>query len=166
MVEEREAVVVARLGGCAPRIAATKPSIGNKSAEAPLIACRGEQGAHCREGASARHSAVVVVVRPDELGAHVEAVQGALGGVVAEEEFVTITEGVTHGVVLVLVVARRDEARADLAALTPLGEGALIGDLGAARRPRKEGDLHGIEPCALRGPCGCGEHYEQECCKK
>ena len=129
VVEECKAVVVARLGRGAKGIAAAKPSISNEAPPNPLVPCRSEECSHLSKGARARHRGVVVVARPYKLGAHIEAIEWALGRVVAKKKLMTIAERIAHRVILVLIVARRDEARAELATLSPLGQGAFVGDL-------------------------------------
>ena len=155
-------MVIARLGRGAKGIATAKPSISNEAPPNPLVARRSEECSHLSKGARARHRGVVVVVRPYKLRAHIEAIKGTLGRVVAKEKLMTIAERIAHRVILVLIVARRDEARAELATLSPLGQGAFVGDFGATRSPREEGYLHSIEPCALLCPCGCYHRHKKQ----
>ena len=132
-IPQGEAVVVARLGRGAERIACTGPGIDEKAAEVGLIACRSEQGTHLGLRAEAGVALVVPVGDIDEFGTHIESTESACL-VACYEELMSVAQGIAARVVLKLVVPRTDEAGAYLARLMA-SEGSFIGELGTACDP-------------------------------
>ena len=128
-------VVITRVGRDAKRVAATHPAVNQKASVGPLITDRGEQCTHLCESACAGGSRVVCVVAKYGLGTEVETIQGALCGVVAHEEFVAIAKGESEGFVVVFVVARANEAGAQLGTLFDGGEGSFVGEFCATAAP-------------------------------
>ena len=156
-VPQGEAMMVARLGRRAEGRTRARPSIDEKTTEVGLIACSSQQSTHLRLCAQAHAALVISIVDIDKLGTHVEALE-SIALVACHEELVAVAQGITTGIVGKLVVARTDHAGAELSRLMR-SECPLIGELGAARSPREEGDLHGV---AVLGGTTCDGDEQEE----
>lgn len=133
-------------------IASSNPEVGEKSLMNILIAKGSEQGCLIRKSTITISFAIVAIMRKNHFRTKIKSHQRPLN-IIIKKELMTISHGVSFGIIVVLITPRTYETRTKLPTLTYVGKSSFIRQLRTATKPRQKRNLKRVLIIFLQQRC-------------